>query len=101
MFLTKDPRSESTTGVRVEEARMAGGGTPATDEDLEVTVVNVVVNERSEPEDIAISGAASRNTVRIILPAKQQSQFQHDGKEEDMDRKTVSSLLSPHIRRSA
>ena len=93
MFLTKDPRSETTAGVRVKEAKTAGGGTPAADEELEVTVVNVVVNKRSEPEDITISGAASRNTVRIILPAKQQSQFQHDGKEEDMDRKTVSSLL--------
>ena len=25
MFLTKDPRSETTAGVRVEEARTAGG----------------------------------------------------------------------------
>ena len=50
MFLTKDPRSETTAGVRVVEVGMAGGGTPAANE--KVTVVNVVVDERSEPEDM-------------------------------------------------
>ena len=52
MFLTKDPRSETTTGVRVVEVGMVGGGMPATDEELEVTVANVMVDERSEPEDM-------------------------------------------------
>ena len=52
MFLTKDPRSETTSGVRVVEVGMVGGGMPATDEELEVTVANVMVDERSEPEDM-------------------------------------------------
>ena len=38
MFLTKDPRSETTVGVRVEEVRMAGERTLAADEELAVTV---------------------------------------------------------------
>ena len=50
MFLTKDPSSETTAGVRVVEVGMMGGGMLATDE--EETVVNVVVDERSESEDM-------------------------------------------------
>ena len=51
MFLTKDPRSKTTTGVRAVEAGTGGGGTPATDDEDE-TVVNVVVDERPEPDDM-------------------------------------------------
>ena len=51
MFLTKDPRSETIAGVRIVEVGMAGGGMPAADEELEVTIANVMVDER-ETEDM-------------------------------------------------
>ena len=45
MFLTKDPSSETTAGVRVVEAGMLAA-------DEEETVVNVMVNARSESDDM-------------------------------------------------
>ena len=50
MFLTKDPRSETTAGVRAVEVGTGGGGTSAADKDE--TVVNVAVDERPEPDDM-------------------------------------------------
>ena len=51
MFLTKDPRSETTDGVRAVEVGTGEGGTPAADDEDE-TVVNVVVDEMPEPDDM-------------------------------------------------
>ena len=45
MFLTKDPSSETTAGVRVVEVGMLAA-------DEEETVVNVMVNARSESDDM-------------------------------------------------